>query len=55
MVTNLIGTYNGVSYNRNMFSNKKGLGDCPNCGADMLLGKFGAYCSKKCGMKIGRK
>lgn len=55
MVTELIGTYNGVSKdNSNIFSNNKVIGDCPNCGADMLLGKYGAYCSKKCGMKIGR-
>ena len=28
------------------------LGKCPNCGKDVLSGKFGAYCSGKCGMSL---
>lgn len=28
------------------------LGKCPRCGADVVSGKFGAYCSGKCGMRI---
>lgn len=28
------------------------LGKCPHCGADVVSGKFGAYCSGKCGMRI---
>lgn len=28
------------------------LGKCPNCGKDVLMGKFGAYCSGKCGMSL---
>ena len=28
------------------------LGICPNCKAEILKGKYGAYCSKKCGMQI---
>lgn len=30
------------------------LGKCPNCGADVYLGKFGAYCSAKCGMNLSK-
>lgn len=26
-------------------------GKCPNCGGDVLFGKFGFYCSKKCGLQ----
>lgn len=28
------------------------LGKCPKCGGDVVSGKFGAYCSKKCGMTV---
>ena len=28
------------------------LGICPNCKAEILKGKYGAYCSKKCGMQV---
>ena len=27
---------------------------CPKCGGDVLNGKYGFYCNKKCGMNIGR-
>lgn len=30
------------------------LGKCPNCGGDVLSGKYGAYCSKKCGMIVSK-
>ena len=29
------------------------LGKCPACGGDVVSGKYGAYCIKKCGMDIG--
>ena len=32
----------------------EGLGKCPNCGEKIVSGKFGAYCTGKCGMNIGR-
>ena len=28
------------------------LGICPNCKAEILKGKYGAYCDKKCGMQL---
>ena len=31
-----------------------GLGECPNCGSKVLYGKFGAYCTAKCGMNLGK-
>lgn len=30
------------------------LGNCPNCGKPIFKGKYGAYCSGKCGMSIGK-
>lgn len=30
------------------------LGKCPNCGNEVLVGKYGAYCSGKCGMTFGK-
>lgn len=30
------------------------LGKCPSCGKDVLVGKYGAYCSGKCGMIFGK-
>lgn len=30
------------------------LGKCPKCGADIVSGKFGPYCSGKCGMSVGK-
>ena len=27
----------------------KVIGTCPHCGADIVPGKFGPYCNKKCG------
>ncbi len=31
-----------------------GLGKCPKCGQKVLYGQYGAYCTGKCGMNIGR-
>ena len=30
------------------------VGKCPNCGNDVYIGKYGAYCSKKCGFTINK-
>ena len=37
-----------------MFGAEDALGKCPKCGGDVLFGKFGAYCTEKCGMSIGK-
>ena len=41
-----------------MFGTGKGgqevLGKCPKCGADVVNGKFGVYCTGKCGMNVGK-
>ena len=33
---------------------QEALGKCPKCGADVVKGKFGAYCTGKCGMNVGK-
>lgn len=30
------------------------LGKCPKCGGSIVSGKFGPYCSSKCGMSVGK-
>jgi hypothetical protein len=32
----------------------KTIGRCPNCGADVLKGKFGWYCKGKCGIYVAK-
>ena len=59
MVTDLVKTYHSVSdEHKAMFGTGKGgqevLGKCPKCGADVVKGKFGAYCTGKCGMNVGK-
>ena len=59
MVTDLVKTYHSVSdEHKAMFGTGKGgqevLGKCPKCGADVVRGKFGAYCTGKCGMNVGK-
>ena len=59
MVSDLVKTYHSVSDEQKfMFGTGKGeqevLGKCPKCGADVVKGKFGAYCTGKCGMNVGK-
>ena len=59
MVTDLVKTYHSVSDEQKaMFGTGKSgqevLGKCPKCGADVVKGKFGAYCTGKCGMNVGK-
>ena len=37
-----------------MFGADDALGRCPKCGGDVIFGKFGAYCTERCGMSIGK-
>ncbi|MCR4745743.1 MAG: DNA topoisomerase 3 [Lachnospiraceae bacterium] len=54
MVTDLINTYSSISEEeKKMFGSENAVGRCPNCGGDVLVGKYGAYCSEKCGMSLG--
>lgn len=44
--------FSGASSGKGSSSNI--LGVCPNCGANIITGKFGAYCEKKCGMTVSK-
>jgi DNA topoisomerase-3 len=58
MVKELVKTYNTVSdENKKLFkpaTQQETLGKCPNCGGDVVKGKFGAYCQNKCGMNVSK-
>ena len=55
MVSDLVRTYHRVrEEEKNMFGSEAAIGKCPKCGGDVIKGKFGAYCSEKCGMNVGR-
>lgn len=56
MVEELIHTYHEVSDDhKKMFAQEQiTLGKCPNCGGDVVKGKFGGYCKNKCGMTVSR-
>ncbi len=56
MVSELIRTYHEVSdEQKKMFAQEQTvLGTCPNCGGQVVKGKFGAYCVEKCGMNVSR-
>lgn len=55
MVTDLVKTYHEVGEeNKNMFGSETAIGKCPQCGGDVIKGKYGPYCSEKCGMNVGR-
>ncbi len=56
MVSELIHTYHEVSdEQKKMFvQEQETLGTCPNCGGQVVKGKFGAYCKNKCGMNVSR-
>lgn len=56
MVSELIHTYREVSdeQKKRFAQEQEALGVCPNCGGQVVKGKFGAYCVKKCGMNVSR-
>ena len=56
MVLELIHTYHEVSdEQKKMFAQEqKVLGKCPNCGGEVVKGKYGAFCKNKCGMNVSR-
>lgn len=56
MVSELVHTYHEVSdEQKKMFAQEQEiLGICPNCGGQVVKGKYGAYCTNKCGMNVSR-
>lgn len=54
-VTEIISRYSAISEDKkDLFSSQNKIGTCPVCHGDVVRGKFGVYCTKKCGMKFGR-
>ena len=37
-----------------MAKEAKSIGSCPHCGGKILHGKYGYYCTQKCGMRLGK-
>ncbi len=55
MVRSLVKTYHAVGEEqKQMFQSADSLGSCPKCGKDVVKGKYGPYCTGKCGMTLGR-
>lgn len=56
MVKGLVQTYHEAGDGqKNMFVREKEvLGVCPNCGGNIVKGKYGAYCMSSCGMSVNR-
>jgi DNA topoisomerase-3 len=57
MVSELVSKYEGIGASSidNPFSTgQESLGDCPKCKSAVVKGKYGPYCSGKCGMLLGR-
>ena len=57
MISDMVQTYHSVSDEgrANLFKPaQKSYGKCPKCGKPVYKGKFGFYCSGKCGMSLGR-
>ena len=55
MVSGLVQKYKDTgNIKKDIFTPVHGiLGKCPACGGDVVSGKYGAYCIKKCGMDAG--
>lgn len=55
MVSGLVQKYKGTeNIKKDIFTPAhEKLGKCPACGGDVVSGRYGAYCIKKCGMDIG--
>lgn len=50
MMNEMVETYNGIT-NENPFEQDT-IGTCPRCGKPIYYGKYGAYCSGKCGLRL---
>ncbi len=56
MVRSLVTTYHAIGdEQKNLFGGKDNMiGTCPKCGSEVSYGKYGAYCTGRCGMNVGR-
>lgn len=53
-VRKLCHDYSSVDEASPLAITREPLGKCPKCGADVVNGKFGIYCTSKCGMNIAK-
>lgn len=56
MVSDLVSSYSSVTEeNKGMFQKEREeFGKCPKCGKSVVKGKFGPYCTGKCGMGFAK-
>lgn len=53
-VTNLVHTYSAVDDSVFFGEKQPSIGSCPKCGKPVIKGKYGWYCSARCGMNISK-
>lgn len=51
-VTNLVEKYGSLDDSVSFGKNKPSIGNCPKCGKPIIKGKYGWYCSGRCGMNL---
>ena len=51
-VTELVSKYGSVDDSVSFGENQPSIGDCPKCGKPVIKGKYGWYCSARCGMNL---
>lgn len=53
MVEEMVTGYEAVK-DENPFESDDSIGTCPKCGGPVFYGKYGAYCSSRCGMTLAK-
>ena len=51
-VTGLVSKYGDVDNSVSFGENQASIGNCPKCGNAVIKGKYGWYCSSRCGMNL---
>lgn len=51
-VTGLVSKYGSVDNSVSFGENQASIGNCPKCGKAVIKGKYGWYCSARCGMNL---
>ena len=51
-VTSLVSKYGSVDNSVSFGENQASIGNCPKCGKAVIKGKYGWYCSSRCGMNL---
>lgn len=51
-VTELVSKYGSVDDSVSFGENQSSIGNCPKCGKPVIKGKYGWYCSARCGMNL---